>query len=111
MGIEHGLKQIVAQIVVLAGDLTGAAARLQVKQAGADGIDQIVEVAGQLLVQAVAQGAVKKHIQTLAVPPAVHIALAQPQGAGLEHGGEQLRVMDLQVIGLLPLKANAGLLQ
>lgn len=54
MGIEYGLKQIVAQIVVLAGDLTSASARLQVKQTGADGIDQIVKVSGQRLVQTVA---------------------------------------------------------
>jgi len=97
-GVEHGLEEVVAEVVMDLADLPCAAQILQVEQAGAHAL-QHQRAAADLLVEAGAQHATDEFVELLAVPPAVHVALAEPEAAAGQHAIGGLRMVDDHVEG------------
>ena len=76
VGIQHPAEKIVAEVIVLFADNPGAFFTLQVKQASACDAECVFEMMRELFFQPGAEHFMEEYIQTLAVPPAVHIAFA-----------------------------------
>ncbi|BAK11154.1 hypothetical protein PAJ_1074 [Pantoea ananatis AJ13355] len=95
--IEHQGKKVITQIIVRFADLPGPFFRLQVNQPGQRNAHDILHVMRKLLIKLMFQRPMKKHIQPLALPPAVHITFAQPQGALLQDAFKKIGMFNLNV--------------
>lgn len=96
---------------MLFAHLPSALARLAVNQPGVGDTRNIRDVFRQPFVNAGAQQAAKQHIQTLALPPAVHIAFAKAQRSFLQHPFKHLRIIHLNIKRLVAVNRNAGFRQ
>ena len=90
--IQHGLVQIVAQVVMHLAHLPGAVLRLQVGQARLERRPQPTRSA-HLLVQPRPQDAGDEFVHLVAIPPAIHITLAQAQTAARQDAVKCVRVV------------------
>jgi hypothetical protein len=109
--VEHALEEIVAQVVVRLADDVGACPALQVEEAGLEAVHHPLRRGAGTLAKAVVQQPAGHLVDALAVPPAVHVGLAQAQGALAQHPREEVRVMDAQVLGSIAIEAHAGAFQ
>ena len=109
-GVEHGLEQPVAGVVMRPPHLPGARGRLHVDQPGLEREQQQGRIA-HLAVQSGAQHAADEFIDALAVPPAFHVAFAQPQAAMAQHPVEGAGMVDLEVPGTLASQPDVSLRQ
>ncbi|MNV10863.1 hypothetical protein D3C71_1014050 [compost metagenome] len=107
---EHGLVQVVAQVVMAPPHLQAAAAGLQVEQARLERVGQFAP-AVHALVEVGLHQLVQKAIQRSGVPLAVHVALAQAERAVGHDPRIELRVMHVEVVGLVTVDGDARLVQ
>ncbi len=97
--VEHQLEQVVAQVVVLLRHLAGAAQALPVTQGVGEYLKRQHPAVLAQVVAAGAQHAERELIQGVAVPPAVHVGLAEPQGALRGDAGKGFGMVDPHVPG------------
>lgn len=111
VGIEKGVKQIVAKIVVALGHPHGTSAGLAVAQPGRQRGDPGPGFQAKLLPRVVGENPADEFVNAAHVPPAVHVRLAQPQVALGKHPVPKTLVLDLNVLGTRSIHLNVGLLQ
>ena len=109
--VQHVLENVVTDIVVLFRNLEGPVPALPVEQTKAKEKNQESEIIAHPIFQAGTKRTVDHLVQPLAVPPAVHVRLAQAQRAITQNATEKVRVIDLHVPLIGAIQANAGRLQ
>ena len=90
--------------------LEGASRPLHVQQPGPQ-VVQPLDPGGPAALQIVPVQALEQQIQALAVPPALHVRLAQPERELVEDHGEAALVVNLDVPGMLSVEPDLGLEQ
>ena len=112
-GIEHGLEDIVADVVMPFAHLERPTGRLRIEQSVAqDRSDQApAQPAADFFVEIAAQQAVEKLVQTLHFPQAVHVRFAQPQGTVQENALVERVVENLHVPRRIAIDANSSFRQ
>src|SRR5947207_14185859 len=80
--IEHCFEKIVAQIVMYLADFSGAAESLLVRHKRGEKCPDIGKSKCETLLESGTNGAATHLIQRVAVPPAIHIGLAEPKRPG-----------------------------
>ena len=107
---QHGLEQVVAEVVVHLADLECPLATLQVDEARLQVGEQGVE-GFQLLVEPGSEQSGAQAGQVVGIPPAVHVTLAQPQRTMGEDPCIQALIVYAKVDRGAAVDSNAGLLQ
>ena len=108
--VEHPLVEIVADVVVLLGDL-GDLGALRVEDRCAERLEDDAEVELEVVFEVGGRGPVDRAIEIVAVPPAVHVALADGERAIAEDAGVEAVVMDPDVPGTRAVDLDVGLLE
>ncbi len=108
--IEHGLVEIVAEVVMHPGNLPGTGHRLQVEQTGTQRCPQPAR-ARHLMVQTGTQGPADESVDLRTIPPPLHIGLTQGQAASLEDLSQRVGMVNLQVPGPMAPQADVGPLE
>jgi hypothetical protein len=106
-GPEHSRKEIVAEIVVLFGNLAGAPDRLQVPKS-CPGDEQPVAPLDELVIDVVAQRTMGHLVQARTVPPSVHVALAKPKCSERQHARKEAVIVDADVPGSRAIDRDAS---
>ncbi len=107
---EHGLVEIVAEVVVAAAHLVAALPHLQVEQARLQCIGHFAP-AVHPFVQVRLHQVDEEFIQDVGVPPTVHVAFAEAERAVRHDPREEARVMHLDILWLGTADADPGFLQ
>lgn len=107
---EHGLVQVIAEVIVALADFEAATARLQVEQARLESIGHFAP-AVHALVQVGLHQVIQEAVQRGGVPLAVHVTLAQAERALGHDPRIELRVMQVDVVRLVTANGNPRLVQ
>ncbi|PYK21786.1 MAG: hypothetical protein DME56_03355, partial [Verrucomicrobia bacterium] len=101
-------EKIVAQIVMYPADFSGAAESLLVRYKRGEKCPDIGKSKCETLLESGTNGAVTHLIQRVAVPPAIHVGLAEPKRPGSKDSVKEAVVMHLYVPGASAVNANVG---
>src|SRR5436309_15575767 len=106
--IEHCFEKIVAQIVMHPSDFSGASESLLVRDKRGEKCPDIGKSKCETLLEPGTNGAATHLIQRIAVPPAIHVGLAEPKRPGSKDSVKEAVVMHLYVPGASAVNANVG---
>lgn len=95
--VQHRFVQVIARIIVPFPDHEGATFALSIGDAGADGVGEQGDARTKLRLDVLAQQTRQALVQRRAVPPAIHVCLAEAQGAIRQHTGIEAFVVNLDV--------------
>ena len=95
--IKKGHEEVVVQVVVPLGDVERPHPRLHVQEDGRDGREKELQAPDDLFVDAGGEHLVDQLVQPLAVPPPLHVCLAEPQILVAEKPGIKPLVPDPDV--------------
>ncbi|MNU97737.1 hypothetical protein D3C71_878250 [compost metagenome] len=106
-GIKHAAEKIVTQIVMFFADNPCPLFTLQIEQSRRGDTQGIFQAVRELVFQPGTQNVMEKHIQPFAIPPAVHVALAQAERTFLQNAFEKIGVFYLNIGGGRPVNRDA----
>ena len=106
--IEHCLEEIVAEVVVPLRDRAGAALGLQIQNDCHDNIDRLAKADSHSLFKMGPQRAKTHLIERRAIPPAIHVGLAEPERSTCEYPPVKALVMNRDVPWPLAIETNVG---
>ena len=81
MRIEHLLEHVIADIVMLFANLKCSCPTLAVEHAKTNEVDQKAQVIADLIFEACPKTPSDHLVESLAVPPTIHIGFAKPKRA------------------------------
>lgn len=97
MRVEHLGEQVVSEVVMHVAYLPGADLRLQVEQSRHCQSEDVRPPTRDVIVKTMLRDSVEELIEILALPPAVHVALAETQGTLVQDAVEEIGVFDADV--------------
>jgi hypothetical protein len=109
--VEHALVEVVADVVVCARVVCGAAGRLAVDEVGLGDADDEPGGRAQRLADVGAEQAGEHLDEVVALPPAVHVALAEPELAVGQQPCPQAVVVYSQAPWLVAANRHSGALE
>ena len=104
---EHGMEQVVAEIVVAFADLEGTASALQVAQLGLDPEARIVDFCAAFVDVRIEQTE-EEGIERHGIPLPIHVGLAQAERAMRDHACIEVFVMHADVPGCIAIDLDAA---
>src|SRR5439155_22643829 len=104
--IEHCFEKIVAQIVMYPADFSGAPESLLVRYKRGEKCPDIGKSKCETLFEPSTNGTATHLIQRVAVPPAIHIGLPEPERTGSQDPAEEAPVLHVNVRGASSVDPN-----
>ena len=95
--VEHGLVELVAAVVVAVDVVGGAAAVLEVGDAGPEAAEPGAPVVAEGIADVGVGGAGGEFVEGVAVPPALDVGLAEAEGALGEDAAPEAGVVDAEI--------------
>ena len=109
--IEHRPVEIVADVVVLLSHLEGPLHRLQIEELRLHDVGSDPRIATHLIVDARGDHPGGELVDRLAVPPALHVSLAESQRAVAKHPSVEARIVNRDVVRRAAADPDRGALQ
>src|SRR5205814_9660072 len=105
-GIEHGLEEIVPEIVMCLPDPARTALGLAINDKRNGESDKVSEAVGETLLEPGGEGTATHFVKRPAVPPPIHVGFAKSEGAAGEDACKKAFVVHLDIPGTSAVDLN-----